>query len=164
MEDGLDVSAAPRPFPTEIEASFVVLGPRNEGSNYGIITHSPNLSIDNATRQLLEDYALMTLAAGFTKISETVFESARAFLEAECAEDEITIVTDQEHGDIAIKSEWTTDGQTVYRPVLLSHGGNGTIVVTGLALLLIEPGKPYRNPSALASKLSKHLINRDTTR
>jgi hypothetical protein len=57
------VSAAPRPFPTEIEASFVVLGPRNEGSNYGIITHSPGLSIDNATRQLLEDYALMTLAA-----------------------------------------------------------------------------------------------------
>jgi len=63
VEDGFDVSAAPRPVPTEIEASFVVLGPRNEGSNYGIITHSPGLSIDNATRQLLEDYALMTLAA-----------------------------------------------------------------------------------------------------
>ena len=63
MEDGFNVSAAPRPVPTEIEASFVVLGPRNEGSNYGIITHSPALSIDNATRQLLEDYALMTLAA-----------------------------------------------------------------------------------------------------
>jgi hypothetical protein len=63
VEDGFNVSAAPRPFPTEIEANFVVLGPRNEGSNYGIITHSPGLSIDNATRQLLEDYALMTLAA-----------------------------------------------------------------------------------------------------
>ncbi|MEJ1967469.1 MAG: hypothetical protein WDN03_02345 [Rhizomicrobium sp.] len=63
MEDGLDVSAAERPLPTEIEASFVVLGPRNEGSNYGIITQSPGAPIDNVTRQLLEDYALMTLAA-----------------------------------------------------------------------------------------------------
>ena len=57
------MSAAQQQTPTEIEASWVVLGPRNEGSNYGIITQTPQAPIDNTTRQLLEDYALMTLAA-----------------------------------------------------------------------------------------------------
>ena len=57
------MSAPPQQPHTEIEASWVVLGPRNEGSNYGIITQSPHAPIDNTTRQLLEDYALMTLAA-----------------------------------------------------------------------------------------------------
>ncbi len=63
MEDGFDLSAAPQPYLTEIEAPWVVLGPRNEGSNYGILSQSPNAPIDNATRELLDDYALMTLAA-----------------------------------------------------------------------------------------------------
>ncbi|MBV9905244.1 MAG: hypothetical protein JO346_11770, partial [Alphaproteobacteria bacterium] len=56
-------AAAQREQPGEIEASWVVLGPRNEGSNYGILSHSPNAPIDAATRELLDDYALMTLAA-----------------------------------------------------------------------------------------------------
>ncbi|HEY0301828.1 MAG TPA: hypothetical protein VGC36_10865, partial [Rhizomicrobium sp.] len=51
------------PHLLEIEAPWVVLGPRNEGSNYGILSHSPHAPIDNATRELLDDYALMTLAA-----------------------------------------------------------------------------------------------------
>ena len=63
MEDGFDLSAAPQPHLLEIEASWVVLGPRNEGSNYGILSQSPHAPIDNATRELLDDYALMTLAA-----------------------------------------------------------------------------------------------------
>ena len=63
MEDGFDLSAAHQPHLTEIEASWVVLGPRNEGSNYGILSQSPHAPIDNATRELLDDYALMTLAA-----------------------------------------------------------------------------------------------------
>lgn len=63
MEDGFDLSAAPQPHLTEIEAPWVVLGPRNEGSNYGILSQSPHAPIDNATRELLDDYALMTLAA-----------------------------------------------------------------------------------------------------
>ncbi len=57
------MSGTPQQQPSEIEASWVVLGPRNEGSNYGIITHTPDAPIDNTARQLLEDYALMTLAA-----------------------------------------------------------------------------------------------------
>lgn len=63
MEDGFDLSAARQPHLTEIEAPWVVLGPRNEGSNYGILSQSPHAPIDNATRELLDDYALMTLAA-----------------------------------------------------------------------------------------------------
>jgi hypothetical protein len=60
VEDGFDLNAEPA---TEIEASWVVLGPRNEGSNYGILAQTPRAPIDNTARQLLEDYALMTLAA-----------------------------------------------------------------------------------------------------
>ena len=63
MEDGFDLNAAPQPHLTEIEAPWVVLGPRNEGSNYGILSQSPHAPIDSATRELLDDYALMTLAA-----------------------------------------------------------------------------------------------------
>jgi hypothetical protein len=63
VEDGFDLSAAEQPQLSEIEASWVVLGPRNEGSNYAILSHSPHAPIDNATRELLDDYALMTLAA-----------------------------------------------------------------------------------------------------
>lgn len=63
MEDGFDLSAAPQPHLTEIEAPWVVLGPRNEGSNYGILSQSPHAPIDSRARELLDDFALMTLAA-----------------------------------------------------------------------------------------------------
>jgi hypothetical protein len=46
-----------------LEAPWVVLGPRNDGSNYGLLSISDGTVLTATVRELLNDYALTTLAA-----------------------------------------------------------------------------------------------------
>ena len=67
--------------------------------------------------------------------------------------EEVTLVTD---GNPEARSEWTTgkDGH-VYRPVVLCHESEDSIIMTGLAVLRTKAGARFRHPASTAAHLSR---------
>jgi tRNA A-37 threonylcarbamoyl transferase component Bud32 len=91
---------------------------------------------------------------GEKELPAEVIDSALDYLVRECRPDDLTVLTDHTS---EMKSEWSTAGGELYRPVLLSHWVDGALTVTGLAVLVTGPKKPYRHPAAAAEVSSRVL-------
>jgi Protein kinase domain/AAA ATPase domain len=56
--------------------------------------------------------------------------------------------------ELSITTEWTTSGDSTYRPVLLSHYQGANHVITGVAVFAVVPERPFIHPAELASYVS----------
>jgi Protein kinase domain/AAA ATPase domain len=59
--------------------------------------------------------------------------------------------------DLSQHADWTTFGQSAYRPVLLSHYLESGCTITGMAVFAVEDDRPFSYPGELASSVSRML-------
>ncbi|HKP61057.1 MAG TPA: protein kinase [Polyangiales bacterium] len=57
--------------------------------------------------------------------------------------------------ELSVNTDWTTFGETSYRPVLLSHYVGGACTITGLAVLVVPPDRPFVHPGEVATQISR---------
>ncbi|HVW30857.1 MAG TPA: protein kinase [Polyangiaceae bacterium] len=101
----------------------------------------------------LEDGRLELRArVGAGEVSAGLLLLAEQYMAEQQRADEVTLVT---VGDSETRSEWAVDGDHVYRPVVLCHESDDSIVMTGLALLRSSAGARFRHPASTASHLSR---------
>jgi hypothetical protein len=88
---------------------------------------------------------------GDGEVPSSMLLLAEQYMAEQQRADEVTLVTD---GGSETRSEWANDGQ-VYRPIILCHESEDSIVMTGLALLCSQAGAHFRHPASTAAHLSR---------
>jgi len=83
-----------------------------------------------------------------------------AWMLEELADDDsvVTAVDDSDNASDE-STKWTSSGGEQYRPLLLCHYKKQEFVVTGFALLLLDPDKPFTYADELVSTISKTLLD-----
>lgn len=87
-------------------------------------------------------------------VPEEVLADARRFWE-EQQEGSVTALVDETGPD---GSDSETAVRHAYRPVLLSHRVAGSLALTGVVMVVPEPGKPFRPPVSLAVEASRLVL------
>ncbi|HKU40992.1 MAG TPA: protein kinase [Polyangiales bacterium] len=59
--------------------------------------------------------------------------------------------------ELTAQTDWTYFGESSYRPVLLSHYQGQDCVITGLAVFVLAPDKPFVYPGEVAAQISRML-------
>jgi hypothetical protein len=59
--------------------------------------------------------------------------------------------------ELSVHTDWTVFGETVYRPVLLSHTTEAGHAIAGLAVFVVAPNRPFVHPAELATQISRML-------
>jgi hypothetical protein len=57
-----------------------------------------------------------------------------------------------------MRTNWTTLGELIYRPVLLNHAVDDGHAITGIAVFAISPGRIFVYPGEIAAQLSRLAI------
>jgi hypothetical protein len=136
--------------------------------------HGPNERALRSLRLLLKasgtrEGFLFTLAEGSAVLSAQVAERelppqvsglARDFLTRETTHAmtqtmTATLEATPEEAAPAPSTDWTSEWGQAYRPVLLSHQSDQGYTVVGLAVLAVDPTKPFAYPEQLAQDLSR---------
>jgi hypothetical protein len=97
----------------------------------------------------------LVLAArnGPNDLPDLLAASAQAYFVDQCSSDHTTLESD---GPVeSDETEWTIEGQYIYRPVVLSHAHEQLLEFTGLALLRTQPSEQFRYPATTALHLSQ---------
>jgi tRNA A-37 threonylcarbamoyl transferase component Bud32 len=97
----------------------------------------------------------MTAKIANHELPMSVDELARNYIEAELSQDDGA--TGEATGSLERTSGWTQDGDSTYRPVLLSHTTADGPTITGLAVVLVPPGARFRHPTRTAADVSRRL-------
>jgi tetratricopeptide (TPR) repeat protein len=85
---------------------------------------------------------------------ETMVSLVSAYVTAELDEADTTATGDT-LGTRSLATEWVLGNGDRCRAILLSHQVGSALAITGVALLVSRPDKPFVRPAQLASKLSK---------
>jgi hypothetical protein len=62
------------------------------------------------------------------------------------------------HTGASVQTDWTVAGENTYRPVLLSHYVATGCAITGLAVLVVPPGRAFIHPGEMATQIS-HVMH-----
>jgi tetratricopeptide (TPR) repeat protein len=92
-------------------------------------------------------------SSGDSEPSDTIISMVRAYVALELEEADTT-ATDASEAQSNATAWVGADGQK-YRTVLLSHQLGGSLVITGVAVLVTSLGRPFVFPAQIASTLSK---------
>jgi tetratricopeptide (TPR) repeat protein len=85
-------------------------------------------------------------------------DTVRTYLKAELDHSENVTVTGVEpDSTIGTATCWTGYGGEEYRPLLLGHHTKEGYLITGIAVLLLDPTRKFRFPIGLIVAISKHL-------
>lgn len=58
-----------------------------------------------------------------------------------------------------VHTDWTAFGEASYRPVLLSHlAESGCTTITGIAVFVVSPGRPFAYPGEVATQVSRMIL------
>jgi tRNA A-37 threonylcarbamoyl transferase component Bud32 len=60
--------------------------------------------------------------------------------------------------ELAVQTDWTAFGEALYRPVLLSHFGEAGCTITGVAVFVVSPGRPFAHPGEIATQVSRMTL------
>jgi len=97
------------------------------------------------------DKLVLHARVGSGEVSTDVLRAAEQYMAEQRRTDELTLATASNE----TPAEWTVGNGDVYRPAVLCHESNDSIMMTGLALLRFKPDAQFRHPASTASNLSR---------
>jgi hypothetical protein len=100
--------------------------------------------------QIRGDVPTLVASLGATEPDATLVDIVHEYIAAEAqADTQATSIT-----EVGTQSGSTFE-HTAFRPVLLSHYVDGGCVITGLAVFVHAPDRPFAHPAELAAQLSE---------
>ncbi len=82
------------------------------------------------------------------------------YLSAEIeAGEEVTMTSYDRETPADMKSDWSGYGGGLLRPLLLNHNTDHGQAITGIAVLVLEPGREFRFPGEAIASVSKSLLD-----
>ena len=110
---------------------------------------------DGLMFRVTEDGPVWVASIGKLEPSAALHAMAREYIAGETHGHEATTGSEV---DTELRTEWTSFGESSFRPVLLSHYVDGGYAITGLAVFAVTVDQPFTYPGETAANLSRLAV------